>query len=1446
MSSTTTNRTPDARARARARARAALALGAPAKPRPAAPKPKPTLGERISKGYDEFVTGTASAFLPPELDTTGGPLLRESDLPLPFRHQAKIAAAVPFYGRAARRVVEPEPLVDATKGGTVARVAKGVVNELPNLARGVGEQLVGQAALSRAGLPRPVAAALTGVATSMADTGVPFSLDTQGDKQRALQALYSGFANATGAKLGEVGEELASAAVKNKALRRVLPQLPFDVLSPFADVMTSGLDPAAIADPSHPEHEEALKQFVLGTVPSAVSYLGGGGRPEPRVKAPELAPLAEAAPPAAPDPQAPLIENVGTDLPDLLQPRLGRTQFPQDVPVPPVVRERVRPGFFPNELVDIAHQAGLENEPLVTGPDIRRMGLIEDPGRVELLPEAQDVAGEIAARRRGVELMSREEQLERLLSETDPIPDVRMPDPFALPSPRGRMRPLPKAPAPEAGIDWQSVKAEQEKAKNRARAEAFLAWRKTQQKEGVRAPKEVVQPEGKAGEVPEAGGKAAGGGAPGKPQALAPGREVAVRGMAGTYRVLDTLSDGRHIIEDADGNQTTIRPEQVTSKPAKPAKGLGFGGGSPRRGRRSGFVSLPSGQSVRQWVADALDAWDGVIEKAKAKVTDSPSRGIRSLSQVMPMRGGGTIYAELIHRRDGRRAAAAAARVAAERGLRPVYEAASKQQRAEIDALLDNPLFRPLTLTRQQLDAVAEARKLLAELQARVVKMDMESKRQGAPGLFGDDAVNKIRDTFGTYFRRFYRFHEDTGVPRRLRDRNPALWDAAVKEWLATDPTLRTPQRAALALESYLAEAEAELAGKSKNQQAGAGNELLMSPMLRRKLDNRPALRAILGEYTALPERFSKTYADLAEVENRALIMRDLANPNITDETGRPFSVSREEYLSGKYPEYKIQVPLTDAGIHSYADLGGRYVRQNTWEALTDLDGSPPLASAVSRFFKGTNKVFNFVNTALNPGTIGANAISGALWHSWLSDSFVLNPANRHYYREAIKLVKDRNNPKTKELFKAGAAAGMYLDEPLDTKGLLTFSEAIEGGFSPFEALRRVAEDFDKLPGMEQAARLYNGLDLMYRFASTLKRLDQNQKSGMKYDDALADAIRWTNKFHPDYSKVPTVLKRFQKTPLAGPFLSYFFDSPRVIYNGMRHNPVKFAAVLGAVTALEEGWLSLESDEEKAAKDAARELMTDFEQADFTPIAEVDGKLTYVPLGRLVPLAQFIAQVKNPKVGQFLLSSPAMNAVVTSITGKDVRGIQQIPEDATLMERVSLAAKMMGAAHVPPLTPGVGYEAKRIEDAIGGKPDRYGRVQTPGYSAMGLTGVRPRELDLDVGYRFRAMELSRGADDRIRRWRGIVESPRSSTDNIEEVIRELREKMPEYEARAKRLEEAYKLARRQYPKSVSGQRRKNVRAAEFSLKQSLEKGDDLLREAKRKLPANHPLRAESP
>lgn len=1392
---------------------------------------------------DEFVTGTASAFLPPEQDTSSGPLLRAKDIKNPLvRSAANVAAtnasAVPFFGRAAKRIVEPEPMLDASKGGKAARVAKGMVNEAPNLARSVGEQLIGQTALGRI-MPQTAAAGVTGAALSLADTGVPMGTDTR-SKQQALQAGYGGFANAMGMKLGGAASELSEVAM-NPALTRIGAQLPFDLLSPLGDVATAGLDVRALIDPTHPEHEETLKVAMQGLVAPIVGHVAGGDANTTNLEASDARDMARAR-------QLPVDASVPGRAPRTFNPESQFVDISEEAQMGPE-RQAWRTGSpFQTGALARDMEAGRNRAP--QGPMVNEVP--ELMSRLDM-EEQQRRAQQDAEFEDALRAMNEQEAIKTRANTLGGVPELAAPSPFPGRLPtidvRGNQYPAPEQRRPAINR-WAPYIGEH--------------WRTT--------PELQALPE-LGGALRVEPGEPAGG--PG--YSAEPRFEAEFQGELAKAKAQLPARIRAGIVLPEIGPQPKTRKgknapkPEATSNVTPPDSAKGSVAGELKRlaADEEGFVAIPP--IVKTWADEAVQAFDDVmagrrtarqvyndagaglgrqidagVDMLKRPLAETKMKGIRqSVNALMPNRGAGSRYAELRARMDGRTAVAAATRRAFEKRLKPLLKKASKAQIDEMVQVFTNPTKVPHLLTREQLTAVGEARILASALQQRMV---------GA-GILSKNGEQMVLDTLGKHLRRFYRRHEDADVPRRLAKMNPGLLDAAAREFMALDPRIRDLATAKLRLEEYLASKDVEIDKRTGAPQPGAGKLALASPFMQRKLENLPALRQLLGEYTGFGERFSKTHADLAAEAVRGEFLRDLATQ--PDENGRPFSISKQQRDSGQFPEYTEEIKPSIGTVKMYGDLEGRFMRPVHFEALADVADAPP-PGVLAQLLGATNKVFNFANTALSPATIGANMVSGAGYHSVLSDSFVLNPNNwgaseiaskgakqaykDSYYGRAISMLMDRTSPQAKELFDAGAAAGMYLDEPIDTRGLLTIQQAIEAGHSPFEALKRVIQDFDKLPVMEQAGRFYNGIDLMYRFASVLKRLDKNTAKGMPYDQAMREAVRWTNHFHPDYSKVPTILKKFQKTPIAGPFLSYMFDSPRVAFNALRHNPMKLGLITGALKALEYG--IADSDEEREAKDAARMLMADWEQADMTPMAEIDGRLTYVPLGRLNPLAQLMAQMKNPKFSQFLMNSPAMNALKIGVSGVDNRGVKQVPDPdvATEGEKFTAAMKNFGAVHVSPLTPGIGYQAEQIRKAWEGEPNQYGQRNSLGYALMGLTGVRPRTLELDAGYRFRSFGVSNSADGWAAKARTMAESKQTPTSKIEDMIGQLDERIPALSAKADALNKAYVTATKKYPKSVGTAARRNKTAAKKFMHDSIEKMEDARRELKKRLPANHPLR----
>ncbi len=1509
---------------------------------------------------DEFVTGTASAFLPPEQDTSGGPLFRVEDIKNPvLRGAAQVPATnlsmLPVVGRASRRILEPAPLLGAPTGGKAQRIATGVVNELPNLARGVGEQIAGQSLLSRV-MPAPLAAGVTGAAMSLADTGVPMSLDQPADQQKILQAGYGGFSNLAGGMIGSAAEKLAEGATR-KTLARVLPQLPFDIAAPLGDVATSGMDPRAIFDPSSPEHEEALKTAIMGTVPSLAAYGTTASAPE---RANYDAGLQRQ--------EAIRQQKIAAEMEAQRQ---REDQFSADFEEANRINE-----ILPTIPLEQGERAYREREALgeAIGDEKNEfqqrihdiaMGRVPTIGTAPLLAGTMNMEG-----RGGIDAPLRPERSPEFSGPLSPpmsdvtntyAPGVQSGPPLEVgPLPRlesvpNRMRGIEGQLAPSTPFDRPPLEqgfmgegAPERMSQDLASYQQELRAAREQlparieqgeaQKRAAKVPQ--VTPKKAAAKVAEAGIAAAN-------ETGGPMRNIVENEFADVLSQIDMAIMDAHagrltepvVVSIPDDGEFKIpanvesltkfrerfskekKPLMAGTPPPKPPsiatlnKGVGKmeyrgpesfpftvtspehaarllknlgpdymrgnsiyqtlktdeeytrmgadifyaqqrrnaasqaaplaegpkpkrtrgGGGLSRRRSEGGLVLNPgpvlsaAAQKVNDAVINAGKAFDSALQSGKRALVErktiSGTGSTRAASYLMPNRGAGPAVAAIKSVRDGKRGADAYLRVAFEEsGMDKVLDKATDQQLRDMDRLADDPNAPAYSLTAEQRKMVADSRRYLADLQNKLIATKALSKNAA-------DIVNNSR---GQYFRRFYRFHEDDAVPANLRKKDPALYRNAVTEFMGLNG-INSRVIGEQRFNELITEMQTESKKANKDQQkAGAGTALLRSPFLQRKLENQPALRKLLGEYTGFKDRFSKTAADLSEEIVRAEFFTDLVRT--TDEKGRPFAVTRAQRDSGAFPEYSKEVPISTGGVKQYGAAEGMFMRPHHFDALEDgADRIPGFVGELLTDFVG--KPFNLANTAFSTGTLGANFVSGATLHSALSDSFIGNPMNLPYYGRAIEALTDRTSPLSQELLRAGAAAGVYLDEPISSDRasliLKDIKKELDGGKSPLHVMRKIMGNVDKAPGAKEVARIYNSVDLMFRYASVLKRLEKNQKRGMPRDLALREAVAFTNKFHPDYSKIPTFLKGFQKSGFAGPFLSYTFDLPRVMYNGLRHNPLKFAAIAGTVAALDGGILM--SDEEEADNEKIKELFTDLERADLTFMKEMDGELAYLPMGRINPMASLVTMARNPDPSQYFLSSPEMQALIFAITGRDTRGRTQMPDDATAMEKTSAALKRLGSSLLPPITPKIGYEWKRIEDAYRGKADEYGRTQNLPFALAGQSGVRPRKFEADANLLFRSLDATRGFEDRVRKMNRLIDSERTSVGELEESIADIQRGLAKVIEDETRFMDAYATAQRRYPKSVSKHQKDNVGAAKNNFRSAKSKGKKELKSAMKKL-----------
>lgn len=661
-----------------------------------------------------------------------------------------------------------------------------------------------------------------------------------------------------------------------------------------------------------------------------------------------------------------------------------------------------------------------------------------------------------------------------------------------------------------------------------------------------------------------------------------------------------------------------------------------------------------------------------------------------------------------------------------------------------------------------------------------------------------------VGSTMGHYLHRNYKAFGLGGaswvMSRRALD--PDGWKAG-KQWVlknipdtvrkaAKDSGLDMDRAADAVLQDYLlgvSNKTRDAANPFKQRKLGTGDEAIMR-LLGDKSEN-------------FIEAYDFTRAKLADFTENLRMMRSLAqDPEIS-------SATRDDAKG-----FTVQISKNAGFPSSMGELQGRWV---TPEVATQLKDLWFAKGVLHRAFEAISGPFKFAQTALSPGTIGANIATNAGIVATLAGASPFNPANAKYYRDAAKMAWDFvditnkgravKNPRLMEMIRAGVMNDQYLPPPQESGLYSRFLGSMKTSDNPYLAMLEALKRGAGFAG-GKASDAYRATDMLFRIAITLKYMDQ----GMSLPKAVAEMDKVT----PNYRHLPLAVRNLQNVPLlTTPFVSFTLDAPRWITNAAVKRPVAFALLAAMTGALAKGYISTNligtgdrgfEEKERAAIKDIEPLFNRFERGVPKAYAMMDdGRMVYLSQGRMNALASLYGMKETAGLENFFFGSPVMKFLTQSF-GLD----KTLPSDAGNWERVKIALGNAAKSYVPPPLPG-GRDYERLADALVGRASKTGRVQDPEYATLGLGfGYRPAFFTWDIAAEENASAISGAARSRLREIDRTLDAAQLEPKDMLLVLKELDRLEPQYAERLAELDDAISVASKTFPKSVSAKKAENL------------------------------------
>jgi hypothetical protein len=413
------------------------------------------------------------------------------------------------------------------------------------------------------------------------------------------------------------------------------------------------------------------------------------------------------------------------------------------------------------------------------------------------------------------------------------------------------------------------------------------------------------------------------------------------------------------------------------------------------------------------------------------------------------------------------------------------------------------------------------------------------------------DTRQLYMDNKGKYLLRSYELFKAKGpvtvenVTKKLKNVDQSIVDAALaflEQQIAADNPNLTPQelkdKAISMANSFLSDEDMAFGGRPID---GSVNTKSIS---RRSeyLEDSPAIRALMGEYTDPMYKYYSSIFKLANIASHRAYLNNLKKEGM-----------------GKFlftePTGEATIEIAGEGTKALAPLGGLYTFPELKEALMVAEREK---KNLLEFLAGHVRI---MKTVYNPATHVKNLL-GSL-------AFAVSNGHWMYLGKALKLIKKSNRKELLELI-----------DILNREGVLNNNIGvgeINQYFDKFESVNDILASINNNANSKTTAAIYgkakanlkkipNALKKAYALEDDIFKIlgfvnETNLYSRAEYKKdfdklnpdekaiVIKEAAERVKSFYPTFSRVPKFVKGASKALFLGNFLSFPVESVRVSYN---------------------------------------------------------------------------------------------------------------------------------------------------------------------------------------------------------------------------------------------------------------------------------------------------------
>lgn len=519
-------------------------------------------------------------------------------------------------------------------------------------------------------------------------------------------------------------------------------------------------------------------------------------------------------------------------------------------------------------------------------------------------------------------------------------------------------------------------------------------------------------------------------------------------------------------------------------------------------------------------------------------------------------------------------------------------------------------------------------------------------------------------------------------------------------------------------------------------QRTGAASGGLDPTMFKAREDLTPAFRKLLGEYTDPVERmamaFSRTFAP-AQAASLMDVARNITLPSGLKSAYEPAEWSQMLTRATQAGDQQMIQELKQMKLIGKSAVFGEYAGNYVNRHLADYfeGGSQIWNQSIGRGIAEFNKLFKTGHVPLNP-----------LSHI---RQIVSIPAFLAIGKTAPQDVRQAWNALFAGAKEEGTVNALTRDELLSVGAWTSdlIKGELQGNIDTFLSGRYDSELMKKTKGVvNQVLEAYRKPDMLVRAATYLGAKRRALESGMNSDQAKQAALQWMDRYTMNYDNIAPAVRFLRNIPGVSPFISYQAEMARLVKNmivdGVKGNPERLGT-LAAITAIPLGAATVAegmlSPEDKKEWTKTKALMPDYNKGRIIiPTGKnPNGSMKFWDISPDVAHSDLIKLVSNFATGNVgaaisqnpfigTTSSPILQALAKVTTQRDPRTNQDLGSSGQ-------AALSAISDILPPITPGLGYEWKRlanveVENLYTGRKESWGDWATR--LATGITGSSAR------------------------------------------------------------------------------------------------------------------------